>query len=171
MKQFIDLVNHYAPTLTLVGALCAFVWVAGRWSAQVDEVRRDLQEIGRDVEAVQADVQSVRETLPHMVSCMMDLERSLLTALIVGGTARTDPGQFFTAPSWRVANRLACEQPRRRATECRVGGWRNGRFESHRPHYFISCISADASSHIASNISCACSCAVAAAARAKIALT
>lgn len=109
MKKFIDLVNHYAPTLTLVGALCAFVWVAGRWSAQVDEVRRDLQEIGRDVEAVQADVQSVRETLPHMVSCMMDLERSLLTALIVGGTARTDPGQFFDSTEL-----ASCEQARLR---------------------------------------------------------
>ena len=75
MKQFIDVVNRYAPTLTLVGALCAFIWAAGRWSAQFEVVREDLQKLTGSVETVQTDVRSVQETLRHFGSCVYELHQ------------------------------------------------------------------------------------------------
>ncbi len=74
--------NEFAPALTLLVVIAGFVWTAGRWSAQFEAVRQDVQELARtvgsvqaDVRSLQADVRSVQETLPHMVSCMIDLQR------------------------------------------------------------------------------------------------
>ena len=81
--------NEFAPALTLLVVAAGFlvtvgsiVWAGGRWSAQLEAVRQDVQGLHRTVEAgrtdvrsVQDDVRSVQETLPHMVSCMIDLYR------------------------------------------------------------------------------------------------
>ena len=102
--------NEFAPALTLLVVIAGFVWVGGRWSAQFEAVRQDVQELSgtvqsvqadvrtvqadvralqadvravqadvrtvqADVRALQADVRAVEETLPHMVSCMIDLQR------------------------------------------------------------------------------------------------
>ena len=82
------------------------VWAAGRWSAQLEAVRDDVQGLHRTVETLQTDVRSVQETLPHMVSCMIDLQRftandtagmgdaqSPLPASCEHALARTTPAQ------------------------------------------------------------------------------
>ena len=79
---FFKKLNEFSPALTLLVVTAGFavtiggiVWAAGRWSAQLEAVRDDVQGLHRTVETLQADVRSVRETLPHMVSCMIDLQR------------------------------------------------------------------------------------------------
>lgn len=73
--RFFRKLNEFAPALTLLGVIAGFAWAGGRSSAQLEAVRQDVQGLHRTVEAVQTDVRSVQETLPHMVSCMIDLQR------------------------------------------------------------------------------------------------
>ena len=72
---FLKKLNDLAPALTLLGVIVGFVWTAATQNARFEAVTRDLAELTTDVEALQTDVRSVQETLPHMVSCMIDLQR------------------------------------------------------------------------------------------------
>ena len=110
---FFKKLNEFSPALTLLVVTAGFavtiggiVWAAGRWSAQLEAVRDDVQGLHRTVEALQMDVRSVQETLPHMVSCMIDLQRftandmagmgdtqSPLPASCEHALARTTPAQ------------------------------------------------------------------------------
>ena len=67
--------NEFAPALTLLLLIVGFVWTAATRNAQFEVVTRDLAELATDVEALQTDVRSVQETLPHVVSCVIDLQR------------------------------------------------------------------------------------------------
>lgn len=85
--------NELSPALTLLVVTAGFavtiggiVGPAGRWSAQLEAVRDDVQGLHRTVKALQADVRSVQETLPHLVSCMIDLQR------FAGGSRNTQAG-------------------------------------------------------------------------------
>ena len=67
--------NEFSPALTLLVITAGFVWTAATRNAQFEVVTQDLAELTTNVEAVQTDVRLVQETLPHMVSCMIDLQR------------------------------------------------------------------------------------------------
>ncbi len=67
---FFKKLNELSPALTLLVVTAGFavtiggiVWGAGRWSAQLEAVRDDVQGLHRTVETLQADVRSVQETL------------------------------------------------------------------------------------------------------------
>ena len=83
---FIKKLNEFSPALTLLVLTAGFVWTAATRNAQFEVVTRDLAELTTDVEALQTDVRSVQETLPHMVSCMIDLQR------FAGGSWNTETG-------------------------------------------------------------------------------
>ena len=72
---FFKKLNEFSPALTLLVIIAGFVWTAATRNAQFEVVTGDLAELTTDVEALQTDVRSVQETLPHMVSCMIDLQR------------------------------------------------------------------------------------------------
>lgn len=111
--------NELSPALTLLVVTAGFavtiggiVWAAGRWSAQLEAVRDDVQGLHRTVETLQADVRSVQETLPHMVACMIDLQRfsrSLWTNDAGGGRAASPADELRTrsrandAPAGRLS--------------------------------------------------------------------
>ncbi len=67
--------NEFSPAVTLLVLVAGFVWTAATRNAQFEVVTRDLTELTTNVEALQTDVRSMQETLPHMVSCMIDLQR------------------------------------------------------------------------------------------------
>ena len=90
LRGVFNKLNEFSPALTLLVVTAGFavtiggiVWAAGRWSTQLEAVRDDVQGLHRTVEALQTDVRSVQETLPHMVSCMIDLQR------FAGGSGNT----------------------------------------------------------------------------------
>ena len=72
---FIKKLNEFSSAVTLLVLIAGFVWTAATRNAQFEVVTRDLTELTTDVETLQTDVRSVLETLPHMVSCMIDLQR------------------------------------------------------------------------------------------------
>ena len=110
MRPLADTVNHYAPALTLLAVVGGFVWAIATWNAEFRAVSDDLDELKANLRTVQDDVRSVRETLPHVVSCMIDLERSRLAAAAVGqDTWLGDPGTAL-----ELIMPASCEQARRR---------------------------------------------------------
>ena len=72
---FLKKLNEFSPAVTLLVLIAGFVWTAATRNAQFEVVTRDLTELTTDVEALQTDVRSMQETLPHMASCMIDLQR------------------------------------------------------------------------------------------------
>ena len=114
MKQLAETINHYAPALTLLVVIGGFVWTIATWNAEFETLGEDLEEFGGDMEVVQEDVRSMRETLPHIVSCVIDLERAWITTLIDMGrvdSGAPDPGELLDRPL-----PASCEQARRRTT-------------------------------------------------------
>lgn len=88
--EFFRKLNEFAPALTLLGVVVGFVWTVATQNARFEAVSRDLAELAADVEALQTDVRSVQETLPHMVSCMIDLQRFTGNSMEAGvGDARS----------------------------------------------------------------------------------
>ena len=106
VKHLADTINHYAPALTLLIVIGGFVWTIATWNAEFGTVKRDLDELGDDldelrdevgavqdevrsvrdeVRSVRDEVRSVRETLSHVVSCVIDLERSRIASTLGGG--------------------------------------------------------------------------------------
>ena len=73
---FLKKLNEFSPAVTLLVLIAGcLVWTAATRNAQFEVVTRDLTELTTDVEALQTDVRSMQETLPHMASCMIDLQR------------------------------------------------------------------------------------------------
>ncbi len=98
---FLKKLNELSPAVTLLVLIAGFVWTAATRNAQFEVVTRDLAELTTDVEALQTDVRLLQETLPHMVSCMIDLQRFTgagdaqppLPASCEHALARTTPAQ------------------------------------------------------------------------------
>ena len=103
--------NEFAPALTLLTLIAGFVWTAATRNAQFDVVTRDLAELTTDVEALQTDARSVHETLPHMVSCMIDLQRFTGSGNMESGAGDAQP------PCRPVASTLSPEPRPRKATD------------------------------------------------------
>ena len=78
-----------------------------------EEVREEVRSVREEVRSVQEEVRSVQETLSHIVSCIIDLERSRIASALGGGdSSRGDaPVTLFdgTLPA-------SCEQARSRTT-------------------------------------------------------
>ena len=120
VKELADTINHYAPALTLLVVIGGFVWTIATWNVEFETVKGDLEDLSVQMEAVQDDVRSVRETLPHIVSCMIDLERSWITDSLttfsnlvddLASSPALDPADFLdrTLPA-------SCEQARLQTT-------------------------------------------------------
>ena len=109
--DFFKKLNEFSPALTLLVITAGFVWTAATRNAQFEVVTQDLAELTTNVEAVQTDVHSVQETLPHMVSCMIDLQR------FSGAPGRTKRRETHGLPCRPVANTLSHERRPRKATD------------------------------------------------------
>ena len=70
MKSF----NYYAPALTLLILAGGLAWTIASRNAQFDQVKTELTRLTDEMSEIQADVQSVQGTLPHVVSCAIDLQ-------------------------------------------------------------------------------------------------
>ena len=73
MKSSFEALNHYAPALTLLVLTGGLIWTTATRNAQFDQVRTELTTLTTQMSAVQESTRAVQETLPHMVSCIVDL--------------------------------------------------------------------------------------------------
>ena len=73
MKSSFEALNLYVPVLTFLVLVGGLIWTTATRNAQFDQVRTDLTTLTTQVAAVRASTRTVQETLPHMVSCMVDL--------------------------------------------------------------------------------------------------
>ena len=110
MKPF-ETFNHYAPALTLLVLIGGLIWTTATRNAEFDQVRTDLAELTKEMTAVREEIEQARETLPHLVSCIIDVHRQRPFVEMLASSNTLDPDQLQ-----EVLRPASCDQALARTT-------------------------------------------------------